>query len=275
MRFLESLLYGLFSGLAEFLPISSQAHQALLMQIFGRTQREPLRDLLVHIALIIALMLSASSLFSRVSQERGLSRNRKSVNRRATSKYLMDLQLVCTAAIPMVIMLLIYLATGSWEFNPTVMMVVLIINGIIILVPDYMRHGNKDSRAISAFEAIIIGVASGLSFFPGISRTGACLSSAVVTGSNKQNGANWALMLALPALATYIMIDIIRLIAFGLAGVTFLAVLGYLVSAITAFIGGYLSVIILRFITERANTAVFAFYSWGMALFGFLLYLIT
>ena len=55
MRFLESLIYGFLSGLAEFLPVSAQAHEALVMQLFGRTQREPLRDLFVHIALIVAL----------------------------------------------------------------------------------------------------------------------------------------------------------------------------------------------------------------------------
>ena len=276
MHFIENLLYGLFSGLAEFLPVSSQAHQSLVMQLFGRTQREPLRDLLVHIALIFALMTAARSLFSKVRREQALSvQLGKRGMRHATAKSLFDLQLVRTASIPMLLLVLVYLFAAKWEFKPAALALLLIVNGILLIVPDYIRNGNKDSRSITAFESVTIGVVTGLSAFPGISRTGACLSSATMLGAERQSCASWALMLSLPALVVYSLIDIIRIFVYGLSGLTFLGFIGYLFSAAMAYLSGYLGVMLLRFLSERKVLSSFAFYSWGMALFVFILYLIT
>ena len=276
MRFLESLIYGFLSGLAEFLPVSAQAHEALVMQLFGRTQREPLRDLFVHIALIVALTMAAGSLFAKIRGVQKISAHTglRGV-RSATAKSLFDLQLVRTAAIPMILMTVVYLLAAKWEFAPGAMAIILILNGILIIVPEYMRHGNKDARSLTAFESVVIGIASGLSAFPGISRVGGCLSASSAMGADRQHSAAWALLLSLPALVAYIVVDIIRLFVIGLSGLRFLVFLGYIVSAGMAFVGGYLSVLLLRFVIERRGLSSFAFYSWGMALFVFVLYLIT
>ena len=276
MRFLESLLYGLFSGLAEFLPVSTQAHQALCMQLFGASQREPLRDLFVHIALVIALLHAARSLFERISRERNLTiRASRSKIRQATGKMLMDLRVVRTAALPMMVMLLFYIGTIRWEANPAVVAVFMILNGVLLIIPEYMRHGNKDARSISAAESIIIGVVSGLSMFPGMSRVGGCISSATACGADRQNAVNWALMLTLPALILFAVVDIINMFVIGFGGMTFLGFLGYLISAAAAYIAGYFSVLTLRFLADKAGYGAFAYYSWGAALFMFILYLIT
>ena len=55
MNFFESCLYGLFSGLAEFLPVSAEAHQVLLRQLFGVEGKLPLLNLLVHIGALLAV----------------------------------------------------------------------------------------------------------------------------------------------------------------------------------------------------------------------------
>ena len=276
MRFFESLIYGLLSGLAEFLPASAQAHQALVMQLFGRSQREPLRDLLVHIALIAALLTAARSLFQKVRGVQGISARAGSRGlRHVTAKSLFDLQFVRTASLPMILLVIVYLIAAKWEFSPTAMAVILVINGLLIIVPEYMRHGNRDARSMSMFESAAVGIVSGLSAFPGISRVGGCLSASTAIGADRQNSTGWALLLSLPALVAYAVVDLIRLFVIGFPGFRFLFLLGYIVSAGMAYIGGYLSVMLLRFITERNGLASFAFYSWGMALFMFILYLIT
>ena len=48
MNWIESIIYGLISGAAEFLPISSKAHQDLSMLLFGISQTDPVRDFVVH-----------------------------------------------------------------------------------------------------------------------------------------------------------------------------------------------------------------------------------
>ena len=39
MNFLECIIYGLLSGLAEFLPISATAHQTILRTLFGADEQ--------------------------------------------------------------------------------------------------------------------------------------------------------------------------------------------------------------------------------------------
>jgi len=276
MRFLENLIYGLIAGVAEFLPVSAQAHQVLAMNLFGGAQRVPLRDLLVHIALIAALMLAARPVFAKVEFERSFTaQNNRRNHHRTVSRSLFDLQLVRTATVPMVLILLFYFATRSLETNPVALSILLIINGLVLIIPEHMRRGNKDSRYISSLESILIGVAAGLSVFPGVSRIGACLSSSSVCGAGRQHSANWAILLSLPALVVYAVVDLIMMMIVGFAGLTFLAFLGYIISAAVAFVGGYFGVMLFRFISDRAGFSAFAFYSWGMAMFLFVLYLIT
>ena len=272
MHFLESVIYGLMSGLAEFLPVSGQAHQVMCMLLFGRSEREPLRDFFVHIAIIVALFIADSSMFDRIRREKRLSSGR---HRGSVNKTLLDIRLVRGAALPMVLLLFAYLYTGTWEAKPLLVVLLLIINGVILLIPEHMRHGNKDAMTISGVESLLIGAASGLSALPGISRIGCGLGISTACGASRQNSANWVLMLSVPALILYLLFDIINMFVIGFAGMTFLGFLGYIVSAITAFAGGYLSVRLLRLLSDRSGFSVFAYYSWGAALFTFVLFLMT
>lgn len=276
MRFFESVIYGVFSGLAEFLPVSTQAQQVFCLQLFGRTQREPLRDLFVHIALMIALFHAGKSIFDRVRREKKLLQHSKRGSiRHATGKSLLDMRVIRAAALPMLVILLFYMITIKWEAKPGVVSLMMVINGIILIIPEYMRHGNKDARGISGAEGLLIGIVSGLSVLPGVSRIGGCISAATACGADRQSSVNWALMLTVPALALYMIIDIVNMFVIGFVGFTFLAFLGYLISAVVAYLSGYFSVLLLRFLAERTGFAGFAYYSWGAALLMFVLYLIT
>jgi len=53
VSFLESIVYGFISGLTELIPVSPQGHQALMLRLFGVSVREPVRDMFVHIAILI------------------------------------------------------------------------------------------------------------------------------------------------------------------------------------------------------------------------------
>ena len=57
MDLLQSLLYGLLSGVSEFMPISSFGHQAMLRRLFGASYWDPAMDLFVHMALCLAALL--------------------------------------------------------------------------------------------------------------------------------------------------------------------------------------------------------------------------
>ena len=275
MDLLESLIYGFISGFTEFLPVSSQAHQAIFMQIFGILQRDPIRDFLVHAAILAALFIGSRSLFSRIGRERRLAMQLKRKKRPYDTKTVYDLHLIKTAALPMLVLLLLYFVTAKLEFAPVYISVFLIINGVILMIPEYMRHGNKDSRSMTGLDAIMIGIGSALSALPGVSRFGTGVSIATARGADRQSSINWALLLSVPALVMFLGFDIINLFSCGIGTITFVQIAGYLFTAVSAFSGGYLSIAFIRYLADRTGFAGFAYYSWGAALFTFIIYLIT
>lgn len=274
MSILGSIIYGLVSGLAQFLPVSTQAHQLIVMQIFGVDQRDPIRDLLVHIALLAAVYIGCSAMFSRLRREHQIASNSRR-GRVYDRSRLYDLRLVKTTALPLVICLFFYLSTVSIERKTPYICLFLLLNGIILFVSDYMRQGNKDARYMSGLDSILLGVFGGLSVLSGISRVGAMVSYSIVRGSDKQKALNWALLLSVPALAVLAVIDVICIFTVGTGLITFATIVGYILSAATAFAGGYLSIAYVRYMITRTGLSGFAYYSWGAALFSFILYLIT
>ena len=71
MNWLQSLIYGLVSGITEFLPISSSAHQIILQKMFGQSGADPLQNLLVHLALLFALFTGGRSFIDHLRRQQG------------------------------------------------------------------------------------------------------------------------------------------------------------------------------------------------------------
>ena len=272
MNWLESLIYGLISGAAEFLPISSQAHQSLLMQLFGVEMRDPVRDLLVHLAILLALFSGCRSTFEHIRREQKQQLHNRNGYRRS-SRVLLDLRLIKNAAIPMLIGMLVVAYIFAQNNNLLWMSVFLFINGVILFAPERMVQGNKDVRGMSAIDSFWIGISGGLSSFPGISRIGSTTSAAVARGADRQCALNWALLLSVPALVLLAGLDVIGIFSAAASLDVWGSLLTYILSAVGAYCGGYLSILLIKFLTVRAGYYGFAYYSWGAALFAFLLYL--
>ena len=273
MSAIESIIYGFVSGLAEFMPVSPQAHQSILMRLFGLSVREPIRDMLVHIAILIALVTTCRTLFSHFKIS---SRTHNRHNRRvAPRQEIYDIRLAKTAVFPLLIGLLFYFTTRKLETNHLVLVLFLILNGIIIIIPEYARHGNKDARFMSGGDAVIIGLLGAASIFPGISRIAAIDSYTTLRGVSRTNSINWLFLLSVPVLVIWIFIDLILLFILPIAKITFISFLHYLLSALSAYFGGYLSIALMRYLSVHTGYSAFAYYSWGAAMLTFVLYLIA
>ena len=66
--------------------------------------------------------------------------------------------------------------------------------------------------------------------------------------------------------------DVYSIAAFGAAG-SFGQIVPYILAGIAAFLGAYLSVILMRFLAVKIGFSGFSYYCWGAALFVFVLYL--
>ena len=61
LSLMESVFFGLISGLTDILPVSGQAHRNLMLQLLGETGVNPLQMLLIHGGVLAALYYSCQN----------------------------------------------------------------------------------------------------------------------------------------------------------------------------------------------------------------------
>jgi undecaprenyl pyrophosphate phosphatase UppP len=176
---------------------------------------------------------------------------------------------------PLILGMFSYLATRKFENSMAWLAVLFALNGIIVMVPEYTRRGNKDGRFMSGWDSIALGLFGALSALPGISRNATIHFYTTMRGVDRSHSLNWFFLLSVPALILFILFDIVNLFILPLGTVTFISFLWYLVSAVAAFLGAHLSISLVRYLSVHMGYAGFAYYSWGAAMFSFVLYLIV
>lgn len=271
MSWLRTIFYALISGFTEFMPVSSKAHQILFAEMFGFDGSMPVLNLFVHLAELLAVVLCCWPMLNR------LKRNHNHRRRPGTRRVHMidyDNRLIKTAILPMIILLALNFTSVANTGLPY-LTVTSVIGGAFILFSEHIRHGNKDSRHMSGLDGIALGVVSGLSFLPGISRIGTAISYGVARGADRKHAINWAVLLCIPALIMLILTDFVMIFSGAAEGITFVVILQYLLAAGCAFGAGYGGIQILRFLSKRVDFSGFGYYSLGVALLSLFIYLLV
>lgn len=273
MDWFESILFGLVSGLTEFLPVSAQAHEALMLKIFGASA-SPLLRLVIHGAALLALYQSCAEHIRQILREQRLlrvpSRRRK---RRPDMVKVLDMRLLRTAAIVMALGFLAYPRLSAWRSDLHIIAPLLVINGVLLYIPMHMATGNKDSRSMSQLDAVLLGLAGALAVTPGISRVGSLTSAGVARGADREQSLRWGLLLSIPALVIVMGFDAYGIMTDGLGVISGPVLLQTALAAAAAFGGAWSGIRIMRFMAVRAGFSGFAYYCWGAALFSFIMYL--
>lgn len=276
MRLIKYLFYGLVSGFSELIPVSGLAHQQLMQYILGIEAEQPLLHLMIHIAILLSILVGCFPTLSRLHRESRYQkrhRGRRTGNRDMRSAY--ELRMVKTAVIPMLLLMLLYTYFSETTFDLVSLTFTCMVSGAVLIITDYMRHGNKDSRHISALDAIILGVGCALSVIPGISRVGMSLSISTARGADKTHGYNWALLLSIPAVVLFLVFDGISLFTAGVGSLSFVLLLIYFAAAAAAFAGGYAAITFINYLAVRTGFAGIGYYNLGVGIFSFILFLIT
>lgn len=273
MDWLLSVLYGFISGFSEFIPISSLAHQNIVRQLFDM-EYQPLQQLLIHGAALLAVTMSCRGQIGRMRRERRLLRiPKKRRKRQPDMRYIQDYRLLKIAALLVLLPYLGYSYVSGLQNKLQLVSVFMLLNGFILFIPQHLPSGNKDSRALAPVDGFVVGLAGALSILPGISLVGATSSAAAARGSERSVALNFALLLCIPVLIIFLALDVYAVALSKLAGISALVVVRCLLSAAAAYIGSYLGIALMRFLSVKTGFSGFAYYSWGAALFVFVLYL--
>lgn len=207
MEWFQAAVLGVIQGLTEFLPVSSSAHLRIYPELFGWedpgasftavTQIGTEAAVILYFAKDIAGIVTAwfRSLFAR-RQRRG--------NHAAIPKYDEHAArmgwYVIIGTIPIVVVGLVFQTTIRDDFRSLwIVGTTLIVLGVILGISDRVARRNRGERDITLRDAVLIGGAQALSVIPGVSRSGASISAALLLGLDRAAAARFAFLLAIPA----------------------------------------------------------------------------
>ena len=267
----ESILYGIVSGFVEFLPISSEAHQQFMLKLFGVNSVDPVRNVFVHIAALAAIYINLRSFFEHIRRQRNSHQNRK---RKSSTRLQFDYKFLRGAAIPMLIVYFVIRVIVKPDNNLLMCSIFSLCNGLVLFVAERMVQGNKDSRLMTSGDSLLVGAAAGLSALPGLSRVGCAAVAASARGAERKYCTNWALMLSVPALLGTIVVDFVHVFS-GESFPFWSNILSYILSAFCTYLGCYFGIRLLKYVSVKTGFSTFAYYSLGLAILLFILFLIV
>lgn len=272
----QSLLLGITTGLTEILPVSVQAHNRILIKFMGRGAPPALMNLCLHFGVLAAIYLSCHPHILKMMRARNMAKIPKKKRKRPLdTRSLMDLRLLTTMLVPIVLMLLVWRRVEAVSSNMIIMATCLFLNGLVLYIPQFLPSSNKDCRMLSRVEGLLMGLGGTLFAVPGLSGMGAALSVASVTGVERKYGLNMILLLNMGIMAGKMIYDVLDLISSGVGQLSATIMLSYLLAAAASFLSAFLAVKVLRVLSEGKGYGHFAYYSWGLAMFTFILTLMA
>lgn len=202
MEALQAALLGIIQGLTEFLPVSSSGHLELAKFFLGDDSAAE-ESLLMTIVLHAATALSTIVIFRKDIMEiiQGLFAFENNEASRFSLKIILSM-------IPAALVGLLFEDAIEQLFAQQVPLVagMLVVTGLLLFLADRAKTTDKN---VSWKDALIIGVAQAIAIIPGISRSGATISSSVLLGIDREKAARFSFLMVVPLILGKIAKDVL------------------------------------------------------------------
>jgi undecaprenyl-diphosphatase len=254
---LQAALLGVVQGLTEFLPVSSSAHLILARLFFGFDGDKfgLAFDVACHVGTLIAVLI-----YFRADIARLLGAVPRLFRQDDPDAHLIWLLVVGT--IPAVIAGLLFKNQIEEHLRtPAIAAATLAAGALLFFVADAAGDNRRSEGSLTLGEALLIGCAQAVALVPGVSRSGATITVALLLGLRRAEAARFIFLLAIPAILGAAASEAPKLVKAGLGDTAPLFVIGVVSSAIV----GYLAVkYFIRYLGNH-SLAVFAWYRLALA----------
>ena len=207
LEYLKFFLYGLIQGLTEFIPVSSTAHLKVISHLFGIDDPGHSLSAIIQLGSVLALILYfRNDIF-----------NLRRQNYKKNFKYLIHGSLFRSILIGTVPIIL-FGATIKF-FIPSIfdnifrsnlsIALASIIMAIFMYVADSSNSCYKNLKNHNYSDSFLIGVSQAFAIFPGVSRSGVTISTALLSGWERSDAARFSFLLGIPAISLAAIVEFI------------------------------------------------------------------
>ncbi len=245
----EAIVLGIVQGLTEFLPVSSSGHLELGKALLG-DQSVPEESLLFTVVLHFATALSTLVVFRKDVWDilKGLFQFKWNEETRFSLKIIVSM-------IPAVLIGVLFEEQLEALFGGNIGFVgaMLIVTALLLWLADKAKNTEKK---VSYKNAFVIGIAQAIAMLPGISRSGATISTSVLLGNDKNKAARFSFLMVVPLIFGKIAKDIVSGdLSAETANFTTLG-LGF----VAAFVAGLLACTWMIALVRKSKLSWFAIY---------------
>ena len=188
---IRSIVLGIIQGLTEFLPVSSSGHLELA-KYFLNDDSLAEESLMMTVVLHAATALSTLLIFRKDVVEifRGLFRFKWNDEVQFSLKIILSM-------VPAVLIGILFEEQIEQLFSRQILLVglMLIVTGLLLFLADRAKRSDKK---VNYLHAIIIGISQAIAILPGISRSGATISTSVLLGIDREKAARFSFLMVVP-----------------------------------------------------------------------------
>lgn len=265
MSILDAVILGIVQGIAEFLPISSSGHLAILHNLFNMSDlsgKHMFFDVLLHFGTLVAVcFMYWGDIKAMARQTSDLFAGRTTLpgGRRRHFPQARLLLLIIVATLPLVLILPVHKYIEQLSNSTMYVGIALVLTGCILVTADKMKQGSKTEKNMTFTDALIIGLCQCVATLPGLSRSGTTITAGIATGAERSYAVKFSLLMSIPAVLGATVVELVDAVK---TGIDISQVPAYLFGMIAAMVSGVLSIGLLRKITSKSRFGGFSYYCW-------------
>ncbi|MGE3065466.1 MAG: undecaprenyl-diphosphate phosphatase [Hyphomicrobiaceae bacterium] len=254
MSVLQVIILGLIEGLTEFIPVSSTAHLLLAGHFLGFESPGKTFEVLIQLGSVLAILTVYSGRLWQMLVD--LPRDPR------TRRFVLAILVAFLPAAVIGAVLHDFIKSVLF-LSPWLICSTLVAGGIVLLAVDGMQLTPRytDAMDYPLAMALKIGFFQCLAMVPGVSRSGATIVGALLSGADKRSATEFSFFLAMPTMAGAFAYDLFKNRGLLSAGDAANIALGFVV----AFIAG---VVVVRYLLNFVSRHGFALFAWWRIIVG-------
>ncbi len=269
MDILIAAALGTVQGLTEFLPVSSSGHLVLFQHLFGLTEPELFFDICVHAGTLVAICMvfyrEIFSIFSVLFRLPRLTREEGGLGavfgRHPSFRMAV---LIVAGSVPTGLLGLFFHDMADRIFGSLLLVgLMLVCTGTLLWLTRRCATAGRPLERMGIKDALVIGFVQGLAILPGISRSGATISAALLLGVDRETAGRYSFLLSVPAIVGATVLGV----ASGLPEKSGASVSALVLGFLAATLVGYFALRILLRIIKHGRFSAFSPYCWTVGVF--------